>query len=108
MNSRFTPDLEKLNAKFEGYKLNPFNESLNLVRTSLAEVGIQVYDAPNDQHQRLGFRDVQARIRHSHLHNGYPLDHDRGSAFCIDQEFNLHMIVYNKVKNKRTRRDIWL
>jgi hypothetical protein len=102
MNSRFTPNLDKINAKFEGYKLNPFNESCNLTRISLTEVGIQGYDVPNDQHQRLGFRELQARIRHSHLHYGYPLDHNRGTAFCIDQEFNLQMIVYNKVR-KRSR-----
>jgi hypothetical protein len=102
MNSRFTPNLDKINAKFEGYKLNPFNESCNLTRISLTEVGIQGYDVPNYQHQRLGFRELQARIRHSHLHYGYPLDHNRGTAFCIDQEFNLQMIVYNKVR-KRSR-----
>lgn len=95
MNTGFTPDLDKLNLKFEGYKLKPFKESTNLIRFPLNS--IQVYEPTNDQ--RLGFRDLQARIRHSHLIYGHPLDQNRGSSFCIDQEFNLYMVVYDKVWN---------
>lgn len=94
MNTRFTADTDKLNLKFEGYKLRPFQEATNLFRFPLA--GIQVYEPTNDQ--RLGFRDLQARIRHSNLVYGHPLDQHRGSSFCIDQEFNVHMIVYDKVE----------
>ncbi|CEP12103.1 hypothetical protein [Parasitella parasitica] len=96
MNTRFTPDVQKLNPKFEGYKLSPFKEATNLIRFPLDN--IQVYEPTNDQ--RLGFRDLQARIRHSNLIYGHPLDQNRGSAFCIDQEFNLHMIVYDKLAKK--------
>ncbi|KAK4512373.1 Zinc resistance conferring protein [Mucor velutinosus] len=93
MNTRFTPNADKLNLKFEGYKLRPFQEATNLIRVPLE--GIQVYEPTNDQ--RLGFRDLQARIRYSNLIYGHPLDQHRGSSFCIDQEFNLHMIVYDKL-----------
>ncbi|GAN08569.1 tumor antigen cml66-l [Mucor ambiguus] len=93
MNTRFKLDTDKLNLKFEGYKLRPFQEATSLIRFPLD--GIQVYEPTNDQ--RLGFRDLQARIRHSNLIYGHPLDQSRGSSFCIDQEFNLHMIVYDKL-----------
>ncbi|KAI8646513.1 hypothetical protein BD408DRAFT_479766 [Parasitella parasitica] len=96
MNTRFIPDAQKLNLKFEDYKLSPFEETTNLIRLPLRN--IQVYEPTNDQ--RLGFRDLQARIRHSNLIYGHPLDQNRGSSFCIDQEFNLHMIVYDKLVNK--------
>ena len=56
-----------------------------------------VYNDVKSDH-RMGFRDLQARIRYSQLVYGYPLDAERGSAFCIDQEFNLHMIIFDKVK----------
>lgn len=99
MNTRLTPDLTKLNAKFEGYKLEPFSETSNLFRSSLADQGnILIHNDTNNQHHRMGFRDLQARIRHSHLSYGYPLDQNRGSAFCIDQDFNLQLIVFDKVK----------
>lgn len=93
MNTRFSANADKLNPKFEGYRLRPFQEATDLIRFPLGD--IQVYEPTNDQ--RLGFRDLQARIRHSNLIYGYPLDESRGSSFCIDQEFNLHMIVYDQV-----------
>ncbi|KAG2234721.1 hypothetical protein BDF21DRAFT_498613 [Thamnidium elegans] len=92
MNTRLIPDLTKINAKFEGYKLSPFGDSV--YRTSLSEGNIFVQDKTTDH--RLGFRDLQARIRHSHLIYGFPLDDNRGTCFCIDKQFNLHMIVFNK------------
>lgn len=94
MNTRFAPNTDKLNLKFEGYKLRSFQEATSLVRFPLAD--IQVYEPTSDQ--RLGFRDLQARIRHSNLIYGHPLDQHRGSSFCIDQEFNLYMIVCDKVE----------
>ncbi|KAI7888350.1 uncharacterized protein EV154DRAFT_448062 [Mucor mucedo] len=98
MNTRLISDLNKINPKFEGYKLSPFNKGLH--RTDLIQENIQVHKDANDH--RMGFRDLQARIRHSHLIYGFPLDHTRGSAFCIDQDFNLFMIVYNKI-TKQTK-----
>lgn len=99
MNTRLKLDLSKLNAKFEGYKLTPFSETSNLFRSSLSEQGnFLIHNDKNDQQHRMGFRDLQARIRHSHLSYGFPLDQHRGSAFCIDQDFNLQMIVFDKVE----------
>ncbi|KAL9554159.1 hypothetical protein MBANPS3_002959 [Mucor bainieri] len=98
--TRFKPNTDKLNLKFEGYKLRPFQEASSLVRFPLGD--IQVYE-PTANDQRLGFRDLQARIRHSNLIYGHPVDTHRGASFCIDQEFNLHMIVYHKLtKNLQT------
>lgn len=93
MNTRLIPDLNKINPKFEGYKLSPFNKGL--YRTDLIQRNIEILKDTTDH--RMGFRDLQARIRHSHLIYGFPLDSTRGSAFCIDQDFNLTMIVFNKV-----------
>jgi hypothetical protein len=94
MNTRLIPDLNKINSKFEGYKLTPFNKGL--YRTDLLQGNITIHKDNNDH--RMGFRDLQARIRHSHLIYGFPLDKSRGSSFCIDQEFNLNMIVFDKVR----------
>ncbi|KAI8047716.1 uncharacterized protein B0P05DRAFT_565367 [Gilbertella persicaria] len=98
MNSRLKLDTNKLNPKFEGYKLAPLTDPNSICRVSLND--IQLYKPNNDQ--RLGFRDLQARIRYSHLIYGYPLDQHRGTSFCIDQEFNLHLIVYNKLTQETT------
>ncbi|KAI8390070.1 hypothetical protein BD560DRAFT_419200 [Blakeslea trispora] len=100
MNSRFKPDTSKLNLKFDGYKLAPLPGSDSVQRVALAEGNIQLYQPSHDQ--RLGFRDLQARIRHSHLIYGYPLDQNRASCFCIDYDFNVHMIVYDKLTKKTT------
>ncbi|KAI7898099.1 uncharacterized protein BX663DRAFT_443818 [Cokeromyces recurvatus] len=91
MNSQFRPDPSKLNPKFESYKLSAFPES-KLFRTSLT---LQPFRQSNDR--RIGFRDLQARIRLSSLFYGYPLDKNRGSAFFIDQNFHLYMIVFNNL-----------
>ncbi|OBZ91653.1 NudC domain-containing protein 1 [Choanephora cucurbitarum] len=95
MNSRFKPDTSKLNLKFDGYKLAPLPGHDGVQRVALAEGNIQLYKPSHDQ--RFGFRDLQARIRYSHLIYGYPLDQNRGSCFCIDYDFNVHMIVYDKL-----------
>lgn len=100
MDSKLKIDSTKLNPKFDGYKLTPFNEASNVYRSSLIDQGnIQIGQTTSDH--RLGFRDLQARIRYSHLIYGHPLDHNRGSAFCIDQDYNLHMIVFDKVRKKK-------
>lgn len=101
MNNRLQVKPELLNPKFEGYKLKPFSEISNLIRSELSDNNIQVYnDTKSDL--RMGFRDLQARIRYSQLIQGHPLDENRASNFCIDKDYNLHMIVFNKVKKKKS------
>lgn len=98
MNNRLQVKPELLNPKFEGYKLKPFSEISSLIRAELAENNIQVFnDTKGDL--RMGFRELQARIRYSQLIQGYPLDDNRGSSFCIDKDYNLHLIVFDKVTN---------
>lgn len=100
MDSYFKIDPSKLNPKFDGYKLDPFNEASNLFRSVLIDQGnIQLAELSSDS--RLGFRDLQARIRYSQLIYAHPLDHNRGAAFCIDLDYNLHMIVFDKASNKQ-------
>ncbi|KAI8979647.1 hypothetical protein BDF20DRAFT_870780 [Mycotypha africana] len=100
MNNRIKTNSNKINTKFEGYKLKPFPNKSDIVRTSLASDNIQIWKSTTDQ-QRLSFRELQARIRQSQLIYGQPLDENRGTAFCIDEEYNVHMIIYDK-SNKQT------
>lgn len=93
MNTRLIPDLNKINPKFEGYKLSPFGKGV--YRADLKQGNVDIQKDSHDH--RMGFRDLQARIRHSHLIYGFPLDKNRGSSFCIDHDFNLNMIVFDKV-----------
>lgn len=96
MNSRIRLNPEKINPKFEGYKLTPCTEISNVSRFQLDQCNIQVYNDIKSDH-RMGFRDLQARIRYSQLVHGFPLDNNRGTSFVIDQDYNLNMIVFDKV-----------
>ncbi|CEI87371.1 hypothetical protein RMCBS344292_01786 [Rhizopus microsporus] len=95
MTTRLAHDSKKINSKFDGYKLRPCSEIANVHRTKLEENGIQVENISVKDH-RLGFRDLQARIRQSHLFYGHPLDENRAVAFLVDKEHQLNAIVYNK------------
>ncbi|KAG1466878.1 hypothetical protein G6F46_000520 [Rhizopus delemar] len=96
MNTRLAHDATKINPKFEGYKLQPCIDITNISRTDLSEGGIQLDSISIKDHHRLGFRDLQARIRQSHLFYGYPLDENRSSSFIIDKEYQVHMVLYDK------------
>ncbi|KAG1469422.1 hypothetical protein G6F56_003267 [Rhizopus delemar] len=96
MNAQLVHDPSKLNPKFENYKLQPCIEVTTVSRSSLLEAGIQLRNESLNDHNRLGFRDLQARVRQNHLFYGYLLDENRSSSFIVDHEYQLHMLVYDK------------
>ncbi|KAI8887002.1 hypothetical protein K501DRAFT_243367 [Backusella circina FSU 941] len=91
MSSQLAIDSNLLNSKFEGYKLDPFSSTV--VRTPVQSAQFKV----NPTDHRVGFRDLQARIRHSQLSYGYPIDENRAAAFYVDEGYCLIAVVYNKV-----------
>jgi hypothetical protein len=92
MTSPLTIDSNLLNSKFEGYKLDPFSSTV--VRTPIQAELFKVHPSEH----RVGFRDLQARIRHSQLSYGYPIDEKRATAFYIDEDYRLTAVVYDKVE----------
>lgn len=96
VTKRFAPDRKLINAKFEGYKLSPFPEQGSLFRTPLPCPGLAIEKAAQLNH--LGFRDLQARVRFSHLAQGFPLNDNVGTAYYVDQEESkVVMVLFDKV-----------
>lgn len=92
---RLTPNNDLINAKFEGYKLVPFSEEQCLRRTRLPDEGLTI--GKIGENHRMGFRELQARIRFSHLAAGYPLNATVGTAFYVDNEYNVMRVLYDSV-----------
>ncbi|KAI8366627.1 uncharacterized protein BYT42DRAFT_549719 [Radiomyces spectabilis] len=92
---KLTANNELINTKFEGYKLQPFPEETNLCRTALPGGRLQINKLPHNN--RMGFRELQARIRFSHLADGFPLNDHTGTAFYVDDEYAVVMILFDKV-----------
>ncbi|KAI8142198.1 hypothetical protein BJV82DRAFT_645005 [Fennellomyces sp. T-0311] len=96
MNTRrFAPDKQLLNAKFEGYKLTPLDEQERVTRVKLPnECDLKIHKIlPN---HRMGFRDLQARVRFNHLAYGFPLSNNEGCAFYVDPEYQVIRVRYSK------------
>ena len=96
---QFIPDKNLLNPKFDGYKLSPTNEKECVTRTSLPN-GSDLRMNKFMSNHRLGFRDLQARVRLNHLAYGFPTSANKqqqGVAFYVDLEFQVMSVFYNKV-----------
>ncbi|KAI9016382.1 hypothetical protein CLU79DRAFT_847571 [Phycomyces nitens] len=89
-----THDQDLINTNFNGYKLKAFPEETNLSRVKIPGDPLHVTHHPS--HSRMGFRELQARVRFSHLADGYPIDAQTGSAFYVDTEYNVVMVVHDK------------
>ncbi|KAG2221860.1 hypothetical protein INT45_003574 [Circinella minor] len=99
---QFIPDKNLLNPKFDGYKLSPTNEKECVTRTSLPN-GSDLRMNKFMANHRLGFRDLQARVRLNHLAYGFPTSTNKqqqGVAFYVDLEFQLMSVIYNKETNE--------
>ena len=96
---QFIPDKDLLNPKFDGYKLSPINEEEYITRTSLPN-GSDLRMSKSLSNHRLGYRDLQARVRLNHLAYGFSMTTDQqqqGVAFYVDLEFQVMRLIYNKV-----------
>ncbi|KAL0073950.1 hypothetical protein J3Q64DRAFT_1686455 [Phycomyces blakesleeanus] len=89
-----THDQDLINVAFEGYKLKTFPEETRLSRTPIPGDPLQV--TQHSSQTRIGFRELQARVRFSHLADGYPINDQTGTAFYVDTEYNVVMVVYDK------------
>ncbi|KAI8993265.1 hypothetical protein BDB01DRAFT_841337 [Pilobolus umbonatus] len=94
MNTAFKVDSANINPKFEGYKLDPFVDSTHIKRIPLSNINVNIDRLSTDS--RIGFRDLQARIRQSHLFYGYSADDNTGTAFYVDIDYCLHRVIYHK------------
>ncbi|KAI7866126.1 hypothetical protein BDF14DRAFT_1882830 [Spinellus fusiger] len=90
MTHTLVHDQSLINVHFEGYKLKTLDENTQLSRTPLPQGQLQV-----SLHHSIGFRELQARVRFSHLAYGYPLL-DTGYAFYVDNEYNVIMVAHQK------------
>lgn len=96
---QFIPDKNLLNPKFDGYKLSPINEEEHVTRTTLPNESDLRMSKFMSNH-RLGFRDLQARVRLNHLAYGFSMSanqQQQGVAFYVDLEFQVMRVTYNKV-----------
>jgi len=98
-------DRTLFNAKFEGYKLSFLDESSqHFAPVGAPGPGVVVPKVATAA--KLSYREVQARIRHNHLHPGWnslkPVNGDSGSTregvlFVIDDDFTLIALQFDKV-----------
>lgn len=98
-------DRSLLNAKFEGYKLSFLDEShQHFVPVGAPGPGIVIPKLPLSA--KLSYREVQARVRHNHLHPGWnSLKTSNGDSssirdgilFAIDENFTLTSLQFDKV-----------
>ncbi|KAI8340233.1 hypothetical protein BC941DRAFT_460276 [Chlamydoabsidia padenii] len=87
-----------INANFEGYKLQPFPEITSLIRQPLPTGHLDVVRKGQQHNNRLGFRELQARVRFNHLAFGCPLNKDTGLSYFVDEEYTVNAVTFNKVE----------
>ncbi|KAI8063169.1 hypothetical protein BC940DRAFT_307738 [Gongronella butleri] len=100
--TRLTIDQQHIHAKFEGYKLAPFDEASCLVRADLPSGGLQVRRQGQMHHSRLGFRQLQARVRFNHLAVAPPLDSTHGTGFFVDEQYAVIAATFDKASRTIT------
>ncbi|KAI9307928.1 hypothetical protein BJ944DRAFT_157149 [Cunninghamella echinulata] len=100
--SRLDVNSKHINAKFEGYKLQPFSEAGSLIRTKLPFGELDVKREGQRHNTRLGFRELQARVRFNHLAYGPSLNDHTGVSYFIDADYCLTAVIFDK--NTRTTR----
>ncbi|KAG0264098.1 hypothetical protein BG011_007493 [Mortierella polycephala] len=101
-------DRSLLNAKFEGYKLSFLDESRqHFVPVGAPGPGIVIPKLPLSA--KLSYREVQARVRHNHLHPGWnSLKTSNGDSssirdgilFAIDENFTLTSLQFDKTTRR--------
>ncbi|ORY89897.1 hypothetical protein BCR43DRAFT_567128 [Syncephalastrum racemosum] len=93
--TRLNANRDYLNPKFNGYKLEPFPDKECIVRADLPGNGIASFG--DAQPGRIGFRELQARVRFNHLSLGFPTEHGLiGSAYYINQANQVVQVTFNK------------
>ncbi|ORZ20761.1 hypothetical protein BCR42DRAFT_213007 [Absidia repens] len=97
---RLTVNSAHINNKFEGYKLHPFPESTSLTRTPLPSGNLKVTRQGQQHSTRLGFRELQARVRFNHLAFGCPLNDDIGVSYYVDEDYTVNAVTFDK--NEKT------
>ncbi|CAO3625046.1 unnamed protein product [Cunninghamella blakesleeana] len=102
LKTRLDINSKYINAKFEGYKLQPFPESTSLIRTKLPFGELDVKRKGQRPNTRLGFRELQARVRFNHLAYGLSLNNHTGVSFFIDIDYCLTAAIFDK--NTKTTR----
>ncbi|KAI9312742.1 hypothetical protein BX666DRAFT_818989 [Dichotomocladium elegans] len=88
---RLTPNNNFNNPKFTGYKLEPYTNGPE--RVPLPGGKLQIHKIGHNH--RLGFRELQARIRYSHLALGFPVSPTMGKAYYIDDSYIMVQVIYN-------------
>ncbi|KAI8099358.1 uncharacterized protein BX664DRAFT_321071 [Halteromyces radiatus] len=96
IQSRFHVDPKHINNKFEGYKLYPFPESTDLTRTPLPSGNLDVSREGQQHSTRLGFRELQARVRFNHLAYGCPINEHVGVSYFVDEEYTVKAVTFDK------------
>lgn len=97
LKSRLDVNSTHINAKFEGYKLHPFPEAESLIRTKLPFGELDVKREGQRHNTRLGFRELQARVRFNHLAYGPSLNDHTGVSYFIDADYCLTAVIFDKV-----------
>lgn len=87
-----------INANFEGYKLQPFPEKDSLFRQALPSGHLDVAREGQQHNNRLGFRELQARVRFNHLTFGCPLNEHTGLAYFVDEDYAINAVTFDKVR----------
>lgn len=95
LTKRLESKRELLNPKFEGYKLTPFPEKECLTRAKVPGGKLQINKIGHSN--RLGFRDLQARVRFSHLAAGFPKSRTVGTAYYVDHGYNVIQVSFDEV-----------
>lgn len=97
IQDRLTVNSTHINANFEGYKLQPFPDSESVIRQALSSGHLDVAREGQQHNNRLGFRELQARVRFNHLAFGCPLNNDVGLAYFVEKDYSVHAVTFDKV-----------
>ncbi|ORX50103.1 hypothetical protein DM01DRAFT_1409116, partial [Hesseltinella vesiculosa] len=95
IHSRLTIQPQLLNAKFEGYKLETFPEDKQLIRSTLPFGRLQVTRQGQLHSSRLGFRELQARVRFNHLTMAAPYSDAKATCYFVDSDYNVIAVTFN-------------
>lgn len=94
------PTRNLLNPKFEGYKLELFDEQVGLISVPLPQPSIAVPKVP--LHEKLSYKEIRSRVHYNHLFAGYDTCEGHGIAYYFDSDFRIVLVEYDLVSLLQT------
>ncbi|CAG8528924.1 6258_t:CDS:2 [Ambispora leptoticha] len=89
------PNRNLLNPKFEGYRLNIFDDEKHLLRVPLPEPGINIPKVPVNAN--LSYNEMHSLVHYNHLFAGFTAD--IGNALYFDSELQIILVEYDLIKD---------